>query len=100
MSAILELAIFPMDKTGSVSTYVGRVLEVVKESGLPYETNSMGTCIEGETAELMSLCTRCFAVLEEDSDRVYATMKVDWRKGRQNGMRGKLKSLEVREGSS
>lgn len=93
MSAILELAIFPMDKTGSVSAYVGRVLEVVKQSGLAYETNSMGTCIEGEVPELMSLCTRCFAVLEQDSDRVYATMKVDWRKGRENGMRSKLESL-------
>ncbi len=36
------------DPTGSVSEAVARAVEVVRESGLPCETNAMFTNIEGE----------------------------------------------------
>lgn len=37
MSAIVELSIFPLNKTGeSLSPYVARVLAVIEASGLPY----------------------------------------------------------------
>lgn len=93
MGAILELAIFPMDKGDSVSEFVAEVIRVIDESGLPHQTGPMGTCIEGDVQELMELCTRCFKALEPYCERVYATMKVDYRKGRSDGLASKLESL-------
>jgi uncharacterized protein YqgV (UPF0045/DUF77 family) len=37
MSVIVEFSIFPMDKGESLSKEVARVLQIIKDSGLPYE---------------------------------------------------------------
>lgn len=93
MSAIVELSLFPMDKGVSVSPYVARVLAIVRECGLPFELNPMGTCIEGDWASVMAVVDNCFAALRTDCDRIYMTMKVDWRKGRTNGLAAKPASV-------
>ena len=93
MSVILELSIFPMDKGVSVSPYVSRVVKIIKDSGLPYATNSMGTCIEGAWDEVHALVDRCFKELEQDCDRIYLMVKADYRKDRIDGMRKKVESV-------
>ena len=96
MSTIIELTIFPTDKGDSVSPYVARALKVIQNSGLPYELNPMGTCIEGEWDALMSVVNRCFEELRHDCDRIYLTMKADYRKHRASGLRGKVISVQTR----
>jgi len=93
MSVIVELSIFPMDKGVSVSPYVSRVVKTIKASGLPYSLNSMGTCIEGDWAQVHALVDQCFKALEQDCDRIYLTLKADYRKGRVDGMRKKVASV-------
>lgn len=95
MSVILELSIFPMDKGVSVSPYVSRIVKIIKDSGLPYTPNSMGTCIEGDWDEVHALVDRCFKELEQDCDRIYLMVKADYRKGRVDGMRKKVASVHV-----
>ena len=60
MSTLINFSIFPLDKGESVSVYVARVLEIVRDSGLAYKLNSMGTALEGEWNEVMGVVTRCF----------------------------------------
>jgi len=48
MSAIAEIAIFPLDKGMHLSRYVDGAIEEIRESGLPYRTGPMGTCVEGD----------------------------------------------------
>lgn len=94
MSVIIDLSIFPMDKSGtSLSPYVARVLEVIKSSGLPYVLGPMGTSIEGEWDEVMAVVTACYNELEQESDRIYVAVKADCRKNRTNGMRLKVQSV-------
>ena len=45
------------DETGSVSEAVAAAVRVVRESGLPYELNSMFTNVEGEWDEVCLLYT-------------------------------------------
>jgi uncharacterized protein (TIGR00106 family) len=66
MSVLIEMSIFPMDKGESVSQYVARAIKVIQASGLPYELNPMGTCIEGEWDEVMDVVSRCFQDLQRD----------------------------------
>ena len=96
MSVIIELSIFPTDKGESVSPYVARALQIIKDSGLPYELNPMGTCIEGEWEDVMNVVNACFQELIKDCDRVYLTMKADYRKGRTGGIRQKVTAVETK----
>ena len=42
----------------------------------------------------MAVVRRCFEVLAADSDRVYLTIKADWRRGRTGGLAAKTESVE------
>lgn len=94
MSVIVELSIFPTDKGTSVSPYVARAVRVVENSGLPYEVNPMGTCIEGQWSEVLQVVDRCFKELARDCGRIYLTMKADYRENRNQGLQGKIESLK------
>ena len=66
---------------GSVSHAVAAAVEAVRESGLPHETTSMFTTIEGEWDEVMSVVKRCVDVVAERSPRISLVMKADIRPG-------------------
>ena len=94
MSVIINLVVFPTDKGESVSPYVARALRIIEESGLPYNLHSMGTCIEGEWDEVMSVTGRCFKELEKDCDRIYLAFTADHRKGASGRLKSKIASVE------
>lgn len=94
MSVIVELSLFPLDKGQSVGAYVARAVAVIRQSGLAHQLTPMGTCIEGQWDEVMAVVDGCFQALAADSDRVYLTIKADWRRGRVNGMAAKTGSVE------
>ena len=94
MSVIVELSIFPMDKGVSVSPYVARAVKIIESSGLSYEINPMGTCIEGEWPAVFKVVDQCFKDLQNDCDRIYFTMKADYRKDRSNGLNSKMTSVK------
>ena len=94
MSALVDLSIFPLDKGDSLSAYVARVLKIIKDSGLPHKMGPMGTSMEGEWDEVMGVVNNCFEELKKDCDRVYMTLKVDYRKGPSGRIESKVKSVE------
>ncbi len=94
MSVVCEISIFPMDKGQSVSEYVARAIKIIKASGLPYELNPMGTCLEGQWEEVMDVVDKCFQALKNDSERIYLTLKADYRKGTSNRLKGKVTSVQ------
>lgn len=94
MSVIVEFSIFPMDKGESLSPYVARALKEIQESGLPYELNPMGTCVEGEWREVMALVDRCFQALAQDCNRINLSLKADYRKGPAGRMKSKVVSVK------
>lgn len=93
MSAIVEFSIFPIGKGVSLSTYVAEVVQLIQKSGLPHSFGPMGTCVEGEWDEVSALAGTCMKAMQKHSDRIYMNMKVDWRKGRENGLDAKVKSV-------
>lgn len=94
MSVIVELSLFPLDKGQSVGAYVARAVGIIRQSGLAHQLTPMGTCVEGEWDEVMAVVDRCFQALAADSDRVYLTLKADWRRGRVHGLQAKTASVE------
>lgn len=85
-----------MDKGQSVSAYVARVVAVIRARGLAHELTPMGTCIEGEWEEVLSVVDACFRTMAAESDRVYLSMQADWRRGRAGGLKAKTASVEAK----
>jgi len=98
MSTIIDFSIVPMDKGESVSPYVARAVAIIKKSGLSYRFGPMGTSIEGEWPEVMAVVEQCFEALKKDCNRVYMTIKVDYRKGAIGRLQGKMASVEQKIG--
>jgi len=84
----------PLDKGDSFSKYVARSIEVVKESGLPYQLTPMGTCVEGEWDEVFDVIKRCFEEQQKDSGRVSVSIKADYRKGKSGRLKSKIESVK------
>ncbi len=94
MSVLVDLSMFPVNKGESVSSYVAKVVEIIKHSGLSYTLGPMGTTVEGEWDQVISLINRCFEEMMKESDRVYMTVKADYRKGTSGRIRSKVESVE------
>lgn len=95
---LMEFSIVPLDKGVSLSAYIAKALTIVDESGLDYRLNPMGTVVEGEWDELLGLLTRCFRVLEKDSERINIQVKFDYRKGASGAIINKVQSVQKKAG--
>lgn len=82
------------DETGSVSEAVAAAVRVVRESGLPHETNAMFTNIEGEWDEVMAVVKAAVEVVTAVSPRVGLVLKADIRPGFEGQMTAKVERLE------
>ena len=99
MSTLMELAMFPTDKGESVSPYVARIIAMIDAAGLDYRLTPMGTIIEtAELEEGLRVIAEAYRQLEPDCARVYATVKLDIRKGRTGGLGQKIASVEKKLG--
>ncbi len=94
MSALVEFAMFPTDKGESVSAYVSRIMKVFKEKGIAFQLTPMGTIFECDSVEeATQVINLAYSVLEPDCNRVYTTIKMDIRKGKNNRMKQKIASI-------
>lgn len=82
------------DESGGVSEAVARAIGVVRESGLPCETNAMFTNIEGEWDEVMSVVKQAVDVVAEASPRVALVLKADIRPGYSGQLTAKVERVE------
>ena len=82
------------DDEGGVAEAVAAAVRVVRESGLPHETNSMFTNIEGDWDEVMAVVKEAVDVVAAVSPRVGLVLKADIRPGRTGEMAAKLERLE------
>jgi uncharacterized protein (TIGR00106 family) len=82
------------DETGGVSRAVAEAVRVVRESGLPCETNAMFTNVEGEWDEVMAVVKRAVDVVTASSPRVGLVLKADIRPGHTDQLSAKVQRVE------
>ncbi|WP_350258099.1 thiamine-binding protein [Scrofimicrobium sp. R131] len=80
---------------GSMAHIVARAVKVVNDSGLPTETNSMFTIVEGEWDQVMPVIKRACDAVAEVSPRVSLVLKADLRPGQVDAMHGKVERLNA-----
>jgi uncharacterized protein (TIGR00106 family) len=101
MSALVEFAIFPTEKTQSKSEFVARVLDIIDKSGLDYQFTPMGTIIEAPSVqEALDVVNQAYLELQKDCGRVYSTIKIDYREGSDKRLYKKTASVEAKLGRS
>lgn len=99
MSVLMEFSIFPTDKGESVGVYVSQVIDMIRESGIAYKLTPMGTVIEsGSMREALELLQKAHDIIEKNAHRIYATVRFDIRKGAENRLEGKIRSVEDKIG--
>lgn len=99
MSAIMNFAIFPIDKGDHIGEYVSKVVKHIKDSGLTYEFSPMGTIIEADTVpQLLKVVEQAYEIMDPISDRIYCVMNMDYNKNKMDLINSKKQSIENRIG--
>jgi uncharacterized protein (TIGR00106 family) len=92
---IAAFSITPLGVGDSVSASVAEAVRLVRESGLPNETNAMFTNVEGEWDEVMGLIKACVEKVSESAPRVSLVIKIDHRPGVTDGLHAKVAAVET-----
>src|SRR6476659_2997709 len=82
------------DETGGVSEAVAAAIRVVRESGLPNETNALFTNIEGEWDEVRRVVKRAVDAVAAVSPRVSLVLKADIRAVDDGQLTAKVERVE------
>jgi uncharacterized protein (TIGR00106 family) len=91
---IAAFSITPLGVGESVGASVAEAVRIVRESGLPNETNAMFTNVEGEWDEVMALIKACVDKVGERVPRVSVVIKIDHRPGAVDALHHKVESVE------
>lgn len=95
---LAEFSMFPTDKGASVSEWVSQIIDFIDKSGITYKLTPMGTILEGDFDEVMKVISFCFKLLEPQADRIFSTIKIDYRKTGDTRMNSKIQKIEDRIG--
>jgi uncharacterized protein (TIGR00106 family) len=91
---VIEFSVVPIGRSEELAGPVARILDLVDQSGLPYQLTAMGTLVEGEWDEVMGLVRRCHESMRGAAGRVYTHITIDDRPGASGRIAGKVRDVE------
>jgi uncharacterized protein (TIGR00106 family) len=81
-------------ESDSVGAAVAEAVRVVRESGLPNQTNAMFTMVEGDWGEVMAVVKRATEAVLAAAPRASLVLKADIRPGHEGMLTSKVASVE------
>ncbi|HEY93101.1 MAG TPA: MTH1187 family thiamine-binding protein [Dehalococcoidia bacterium] len=99
--ALVEISVIPMGtSTPSVSQYIAQAVKVIEgEKDIKYELTTMGTIIEGDLEQVLTLVRKMHeAVFNAGIMRVVTTIKIDDRRDKPSSISSKMESLKKQLG--
>jgi uncharacterized protein (TIGR00106 family) len=95
MSVLVAFSVTPLGVGAGVGEIVAEAVRVVRESGLPNQTDSMFTVVEGDSwSQVMAVVERAVEAVAARATRVSVVIKADWRSGVSDAMTSKTESVE------
>jgi uncharacterized protein (TIGR00106 family) len=95
LSVLVAFAVTPLGVGEDVGEIVAEAVKVVRESGLPNQTDAMFTLVEGATwREAMDVVERAVEAVAARAPRVSTVIKVDYRPAAMNALTEKVTALE------
>ena len=93
---LIAFSVSPLGgESDSVAKAVAEAVRVVRESGLPNETNAMFTLVEGEWDEVMAVVKKATEAVQAAAPRVSLVLKADIRPGFTGQMAAKVERVEA-----
>ncbi len=93
MNALIAVSIAPFGIGNELAPEVAEVIKVIRESGLPNNTTSMFTEIEGEWDDVMKVVRDATFILAEKGLRTEVVLKADVRPGSTGMMKRKVNRI-------
>jgi uncharacterized protein (TIGR00106 family) len=91
---LVAFSVTPIGAGEDVGALVSEAVRVVRASGLPNETTSMFTTIEGEWEEVMDVVRRATEAVAAHAGRVSLVLKGDVRPGTVDALHAKVATVE------
>lgn len=96
--ALMEIVIVPIGLgTTSIGDYVADVQRELAKTKFPYQLTDMGTVVEGDTQELLSLAAKLHELpFAKGVKRVETRIIIDDRRDKKVGLGDRIKSIQAR----
>ena len=91
---LIAFSVTPLGVGEGVGEIVAEAVRVVRASGLPNQTDSMFTTIEGDWDEVMAVVKDAVDAVAARAPRVSLVMKADIRPGITDGLTSKVETIE------
>jgi uncharacterized protein (TIGR00106 family) len=91
---LIAFSVTPLGVGEGVGEIVAEAVRVVRASGLPNETDSMFTTIEGQWDEVMAVVKDAVEAVAARAPRVSLVLKADLRPGVTDGLTSKVETIE------
>ncbi len=91
---LIAFSITPLGTGEGVGEIVAEAVRVVRASGLPNQTDSMFTMIEGDWDEVMAVVKDAVDAVAARAPRVSLVLKADIRPGVTDGLTSKVETIE------
>jgi uncharacterized protein (TIGR00106 family) len=91
---LIAFSVTPLGVGEGVGEIVAEAVRVVRASGLPNQTDSMFTMIEGDWDEAMAVVKSAVDAVAARAPRVSLVLKADVRPGVTDGLTSKVETVE------
>ena len=91
---LIAFSVTPLGVGEGVGEIVAEAVRVVRASGLPNQTDSMFTTIEGDWDEVMAVVKNAVDAVAARAPRVSLVVKADIRPGVTDGLTSKVETIE------
>src|SRR5215475_8982113 len=93
-AVLVAFSVTPLGTGEAVGEVVAEAVRVVRESGLPNQTDAMFTSIEGDWDETMAVVKRAVDAVAARAPRVSLVLKADIRPGVTGALTAKVEAVE------
>jgi uncharacterized protein (TIGR00106 family) len=90
---LVAFSVTPLGVGEGVGEIVAEAVRVVRESGLPNQTDAMFTTVEGDWDEVMAVVKKAVEAVAARAPRVSLVLKADLRPGVTNALTAKLETI-------
>lgn len=92
---LAEFSVTPLGGGAHVGKQVARAVQIVKDSGLDYQLTALGTLLEGDRDEVVTVILKAHEALLATNERVYTRIALDEFKSETPGrLRSKVTKIE------
>jgi uncharacterized protein (TIGR00106 family) len=91
---LVAFSVTPLGVGEGVGEIVAEAVRVVRESGLPNQTDAMFTTVEGDWDEAMAVVKQAVEAVAARAPRVSLVLKADLRPGVTNALTTKVETIE------